>query len=71
MIGAGFARTGTASMREALNILGFGPCHHMFEVSAHPEQKRRWRAMVAGAAPDWEQLFEGYASCVDLPAAWY
>ena len=71
VIGAGFGRTGTDSMREALNILGFGPCHHMFEVSAHPEQKRRWRAMVAGAAPDWEQLFEGYASCVDLPAAWY
>ena len=71
VIGAGFGRTGTDSMREALNILGFGPCHHMFEVSADPEQKRRWRAMVAGAAPDWEELFEGYASCVDLPAAWY
>ena len=58
-------------MREALNILGFGPCHHMFEVTAHPEQKRLWRAMVAGAAPDWDRLFEGYASCMDLPAAWY
>jgi hypothetical protein len=71
VIGAGFGRTGTDSMREALNILGFGPCHHMFEVTAHPEQKRLWRAMVAGAAPDWDRLFEGYASCVDLPSAWY
>ena len=58
-------------MREALNILGFGPCHHMFEVTANPVQRQRWRAMVAGAAPDWDALFEGYASCIDVPAAWY
>ena len=59
VIGAGFGRTGTDSMREALNILGFGPCHHMFEVTAHPEQKRLWRAMVAGAAPDWDAAVRG------------
>ena len=32
VIGAGFGRTGTDSMREALEILGFGPCHHMREL---------------------------------------
>ena len=31
VIGAGFGRTGTASMREALVRLGFGPCDHMVE----------------------------------------
>src|SRR5689334_14636909 len=51
VIGAGFGRTGTDSMREALDILGFGPCHHMFEVNAHEEQKRLWRALAKGAAP--------------------
>jgi hypothetical protein len=71
VIGAGFGRTGTDSMREALNILGLGPCHHMFEVNAHPEQKRMWRALVQGAAPDWEQLFAGYRSCIDWPSAYY
>ena len=69
VIGTGFGRTGTDSMREALNILGFGPCHHMVEVNNDPEQKRLWRALAAGAAPDWEQLFAGYASCVDFPSA--
>ena len=49
VIGTGFGRTGTDSMREALEILGFGPCHHMFEVIEKAEQKRRWRAMVQGA----------------------
>ena len=45
VIGAGFGRTGTDSMRQAMNILGLGPCHHMFEVTRDPEQKRLWRAM--------------------------
>jgi hypothetical protein len=71
VIGAGFGRTGTDSMREALNILGLGPCHHMFEVNAHEEQKRLWRALAKGAAPEWEKLFAGYSSCVDWPSAYY
>jgi len=71
VIGAGFGRTGTDSMREALNLLGLGPCHHMFEVNAHAEQKRLWRALVQGAAPDWDRLLEGYGSCVDWPSAYY
>ncbi len=71
VIGTGFGRTGTDSMREALAILGFGPCHHMFEVIAHEEQKRRWRALVQGAAADWDMLFEGYSSCIDWPSAYY
>jgi len=68
VIGAGFGRTGTDSMREALSILGFGPCHHMFEVTENPVMKSRWRAFMAGQDADWGALFEGYASCVDWPA---
>lgn len=71
VIGTGFGRTGTDSMREALAILGFGPCHHMFEVNRDPEQKRLWRALAKGAEPDWERLFEGYVSCMDWPSAYY
>ena len=71
VIGTGFGRTGTDSMREALNILGFGPCHHMSEVGRDPEQKRLWRALAKGAPPEWERLFAGYRSCVDFPSAWY
>ena len=58
-------------MREALTLLGFGPCHHMYEVNANPGQKARWRALAAGGTPDWESLFEGYASCMDWPSAHY
>ena len=71
VIATGFGRTGTDSLREALNLLGFGPCHHMFEVGANPVQKERWRAFVQGAPADWPSLFEGYGSCVDWPSAHY
>jgi hypothetical protein len=72
VIGAGFGRTGTNSMQKALEILGFGPCHHMFEVTSNPLMKTRWRAFVGtGDAPDWDALFEGYSSCVDWPSAYY
>ena len=71
VIGTAFGRTGTDSMREALNTLGFGPCHHMFEVNSSETQKQRWRALAKGASPDWESLFEGYASCMDWPASFY
>ncbi len=69
VIGAGFGRTGTDAMREALNILGFGPCHHMFEVTENPVMKARWRAFMAGGAGGWDALFEGYRACVDWPGA--
>jgi hypothetical protein len=71
VIGAGFGRTGTDSMRQALEMLGFGPCHHMREVMAKPEQRALWRAVAAGAAPDWDHIFKGYVSAVDWPSAFY
>lgn len=71
VIGAGFGRTGTDSMREALNLLGFGPCHHMHEVSGNPEQLRLWRALAQGAEPNWERLFRDFCAAVDWPSAYY
>jgi hypothetical protein len=71
VIGTGFGRTGTDSMREALNILGFGPCHHMVEVTENPLMKARWRAFMDTDERNWEALFEGYRSCVDWPSVHY
>ena len=71
VIGTGFGRTGTDSMREALNLLGFGPCHHMLEVNGSDEQKRLWRALARGENAGWDALFAGYNACVDWPSAHY
>ena len=71
VIGAGFGRTGTNSLRLALEELGFGPCHHMYEVATHPEQVPVWQAIAQGGSADWEAVFAGYRSQVDWPGARY
>jgi len=71
VIGAGFGRTGTFSLKHALERLGVGPCHHMFEVIRDEQQVAKWRAVMAGGEADWEDLLRGYNSCVDWPSAFY
>ena len=69
VIGSGFGRTGTLSLKHALETLGFGPCHHMEEVLRHPSQVSDWQGVVAGAPVDWNVVFAGYRSQVDWPGA--
>jgi hypothetical protein len=71
VIGAGFGRTGTESMKLALEMLGLGPCHHMKEVLGDPEQTALWRGIAAGEPPDWEAAFAGYNAAVDWPSAFF
>lgn len=57
VIGAGFGRTGTMSLKVALEQLGFGPCYHMVEcLPKGPEHYRLWEEAVAGKA-DWDAIF--------------
>jgi hypothetical protein len=69
VIGPGFGRTGTASLKRALEILGFGPCHHMEEVFENPAQVPHWQAVAAREPVDWDVVFAGYRSQVDWPGA--
>jgi hypothetical protein len=70
VIGAGFGRTGTMSLKLALEQLGFGPCYHMIEVIKEPAVRSRpWEAAADGQKVDWEAVFDGFASCVDWPGA--
>lgn len=71
VIGAGFGRTGTMSLKMALEELGFGPCHHMIEVIRSPEQVDFWEAAAAGKAMNWDDALGEYGSAVDWPTAHY
>lgn len=71
IIGTGFGRTGTDSMRKALNTLGAGPTHHMHELGSNAPLREPWLDLVRGAKPDWDRLFTGYNACVDWPSAYY
>ena len=69
IIGPGFGRTGTYSFKIALEHLGFGPAHHMFEVRDKPHLLPDWEAAARGETPDWDDVFAGYRSQVDWPGA--
>ena len=68
IIGAGFGRTGTMSLKRALERLGYSKCHHMVDAMARPEHVELWLAAWRGADP-WERIFDGYRAAVDWPAA--
>ena len=68
IIGAGFGRTGTTSLKAALEALGFGPSYRLDEVFKHPEQVAFWEAACRGERVDWEGFFAGYGLAVDWPA---
>ena len=68
IIGAGFGRTGTTSLKAALETLGFGPSYRLDEVFKHPEQVAFWEAARRGERVDWEGFFAGYGVAVDWPA---
>ena len=70
LIGAGFGRTGTTSLKQALERLGLGPCYHMQTAMTRPGHARFWiRARGGGlTAEDYRRFFAGYRSTVDWPA---
>ena len=68
VIGAGFGRTGTLSLKYALEHLGYNKCYHMLEVRNHPDHTNLWRAAHLGQTIDWHALYEGYRATVDWPS---
>ena len=68
IIGAGFGRTGTTSLKAALETLGFGPAYHLTEVFTHPDHVRFWEAARRGERVDWAGFLAGYEITVDWPA---
>lgn len=70
VIGSGFGRTGTMSLKLALEQLGVGPCYHMIEVFTNPAAPDLWfEAAQSPATANWDRIFSGYNSTVDWPNA--
>jgi len=67
VIGAGFGRTGTWSLKAALEQIGFGPAFHMIDLLPHPDRAPMFLAALNGEDVDWNVVFDGYRSTVDWP----
>ena len=70
VIGAGLPRTGTLSLKVALEVLGVGPCYHMVNVLGDTELVPSWRQALEGDGR-WEKIFRGFESTVDWPGAYF
>lgn len=75
VIGVGFGRTGTMSLKHGLEMIGFAPCYHMVEVIQNKSHIPLWQeateAVAQGEVVDWSKIFEGYEAAVDYPTASY
>lgn len=72
VLGVGLGRTGTSSLRVALEMLLGEPCYHMREViTRQPEHIQIWHDAALGNMPDWDALFADYAATVGPPPAWF
>lgn len=69
VVGAGVGRTGSHSLKLALEQLLGGTCHHMVEVFGHPEEVPVWIDAIDGRPVDWDALMQDYKAQVDWPGA--
>ena len=67
VIGAGVGRTGTMSLKLALEKLLDGPCYHMLEVFSRPEHIAFWQSALDGNLPNWDEVYDGFVAAVDWP----
>jgi hypothetical protein len=71
IIGAGFGRTGTLSLKKALELIGMGPCYHMDEMIRFPKHMDVWKTAAQGKPVNWDDIFAKYQSTLDFPASLY
>jgi len=72
IVGAGLPRTGTHSLKEALERLLGGPCYHMSVIPGHPfDLGAGWNTALAGGTADWDELFGSFVAAVDWPASMF
>ena len=71
VIGAGLGRTGTLSLKLALEHIGLGKCYHMSEMIAHLRTHLPLWVAAAKGQPQWDAIFDGYRSSTDYPGCMF
>ena len=71
VIGAGFGRTGTTSLKTALEMLGFSKCHHMIEVYKNDGQADSFIEATKGGRANWGKIFQSYQATCDWPSCYF
>jgi hypothetical protein len=68
LIGAGFGRSGTMSLKAALEQIGYGPCYHMKITMFRYLHMRFFMRAWEKRKVNWKKFYRGYNSVVDWPS---
>lgn len=71
VVGAGVGRTGTHSLKIALEQLCGGTCHHMMEMFERPDQRELFTRAIDGETVDWTEVYDGFTAMVDFPGSMF
>jgi hypothetical protein len=72
IIGAGFPRTGTTTLKRSLETLGYKRSYHMKELLVNPQMLHFWKTLDETGDTDWDALYANYDATVDFPCyPWY
>lgn len=72
VIGVGLHRTGSMSVKAALERVGFGPCYHGLEALRRCRDGGHWLAAYeSGGEYDWPLIFDGYRATMDWPTVYF
>jgi hypothetical protein len=67
IIGAGFPRTGTTTLKKALETLGYNETYHFKDLIANPKKLKYWKELENKGETNFEELFQGFKATVDFP----
>ncbi|XOV93584.1 MAG: sulfotransferase family protein [Bacteroidota bacterium] len=68
IIGAGLPRTGTNTLKQSLEMLGYTKTYHMKELLVNPDNLKYWHTLESTGTTNWDELYDGYQATVDFPA---
>ena len=72
IIGAGLPRTGTNTLKDSLEKLGYKKTYHMKELLVNPQTLHYWKTLDQTGTTNWDELYDGFQASVDFPAyPWY
>ncbi len=72
IIGAGFPRTGTNTLKRSLEILGISKAYHFKDLLLNPENLHYWKTLAETGSTQWDEIYDGYEASVDFPCyPWY
>ena len=67
IIGAGFPRTGTTTLKKALETLGYKDTYHFKDLIASPKKLKHWKELEENGSTNFDELFQGFQASVDFP----